>query len=111
MTENTHGHRTPQNRQLTSQSIPLFTGHSFWNVTENPSSSDHCLITKNVQSKNSEPRSTIRKLNINKANWHLFTSKEAWKQVKNPNLSQFAEVLTEDFYIKPRFHQILLHQC
>ena len=31
---------------------------------------------------------------------HLYTSNEAWKKVTNPNRSQSAEALTEDFYKK-----------
>ena len=56
------------------------------------------MITVNIQSKNSEPQTTVTKFNINKANWHLFMSDESWKKVTNPNRSQSAEALTKDFY-------------
>ena len=69
-------------------------------VTDSPLCRDHCNITVNIQSKNSETQTEITKLNINKANWHLFTSNEAWNEVTNPNLSQPAEALTKDFYKK-----------
>ena len=62
--------------------------------------SDYCMITVNIQSKNSEPQTIITKFNINKANCHLFTSTEAWKEVTNPNQSQSAEALTKDFQKK-----------
>ena len=58
------------------------------------------MITDNFQSKNSEPQTTITKLKKNKANWHLFTSNEALKQVTNPNQSQTAEALPKDFHKK-----------
>ena len=57
-------------------------------------------MTVKIQSKNSEPQTTITKFTINIANWDLFTSNEAWKKVTNPNRSQSAEALTEDFYKK-----------
>ena len=101
MTEDTQEHRVPQNRQLNSQqhppSLQLILS---WNVTDSPKCSNHCMITVNIQSKNSEPQTTITKFNTNKANWHLFTSNETWKKVTNPVTSQSAEVLTEDFYKK-----------
>ena len=71
-----------------------------WNVTDSPLCNDHCMITVNVQSKNSEPQATITKFNINKANWHLFTSIKVWKEIKNPNRSQSAEALAKDFLKK-----------
>ena len=37
---------------------------------------------------------------MNKANWHFFTSNEAWKEITNINLSQSAEALINDFYNK-----------
>ena len=58
------------------------------------------MITVSIQSKNLEPKNTITKININEANWDIFTSNEAWKQITNPNRSQFAEALTEDSYKK-----------
>ena len=51
----------------------------YWNVTDRPSCSDHCMITVNFQSENSESETTITKFNINKDNWHLSTSNEAWE--------------------------------
>ena len=69
------------------------------------------MITGNVQSKNSEPQTTTTKFKINKADWHLFTSSEAWKKVTNPNRSQSAEVLTENFYKKKfKIFRNLLYQ-
>ena len=60
-----------------------------WNVTDSPKCSDHCMITVNIQSKNSERKITITKFNINKAKWHLFTSNETWKKItKNLNLRE-----------------------
>ena len=50
-------------------------------ITESPLSSDHFVITVNVESKNSEPQTSITKFNIIKANWHLFTSNEACEKV------------------------------
>ena len=58
------------------------------------------MIAVNIQSKSSEPQTTITKFNINKANWHLFTSNEAWKEVTNTNPLQSVEALTNDFYKK-----------
>ena len=81
-----------------------------WNVTDSPLSSEHCVITVNIQIKNSEPQTTITKFNINKANWHLYTSNEAWEKATNLNRSQTAETLTEDFYKKFKFLQNLLNQ-
>ena len=69
-----------------------------WNVADSSLSFQHCMITVNVQSKNSEPLRKVSKFNINQANWHLFTLNKAWKKVTNPNQSQSAEALTEDFY-------------
>ena len=71
-----------------------------WNVTDSPLCSEHCMITVNIQNKNSEPQTTITKFNINKANWHIVSSKEAWQEVANPNRSQSAEALTKDLYKK-----------
>ena len=68
-----------------------------WDVTDSPTSSDQCVITVNVQSKKSEPQSTITKFNINKTNWYLFASNQAWKKVTNPNRSQSAEARIELF--------------
>ena len=70
------------------------------NVTDNPLSSDHCVITVNGHTKKSEPKTIITKFNINKANWQHFTSNKAWKKVTNPTRSQSAEALTEEFYKK-----------
>ena len=42
-----------------------------WSVTDSPLCGDHCTITVNIQSKNSEVQTTTTKFNINKANWHL----------------------------------------
>ena len=69
-----------------------------WYVTDSSKCSDHCMITVSIQSKNSEPQTTITKFNINKANWHLLTSNETWKKVTDPVRSQSAEPLTKDFY-------------
>ena len=105
MTEDTQVHRAPQNLQLTLELTlqPI----QPWNVTEDPFCNDHCMITVNIQRKNSEPQSTIPKFNINKANWYLFTSSEARKEVTNPNHSQSAEALTKDFYQKnPNFRKV-----
>ena len=74
-----------------------------WNFKGSHISKDHCVRTVSFQSKNSGPQTTITKFNINKGNWHLFTSNEAWNKVTNPNRSQSAEALTEDFYIKIPF--------
>ena len=79
----------------------LFTAHSLLKFhRESTLSNDHCVISVKILSRSSEPRTAITKFNMNKANWHLLTSKEAWKQTTNPNRSQFAEALTEDFYKK-----------
>ena len=81
-----------------------------WNVTDSPLCCDHCMITVNIQSKIAEPQTTIRKFNTKRANWHPFTSIEAWKEVTNPNQSQSAEALTKDFYRKKKtnFRKICL---
>ena len=71
-----------------------------WSVTDSPLSSDYYMKTVNIQSKDSEPQTIITKININKANLHLLTWNEAWKEVTNPNWSQSAEALTKDFYKK-----------
>ena len=70
------------------------------NATDSPLCIDICMITVNIQSKNSEPQTRITKFNINKANWRLFTSFEAWKEVTNQNRSQSAETPTKYFYKK-----------
>ena len=83
-----------------------------WNVIDSPACSDHWMITVNIQSKNSGPQTAITKFNINKANWHLFTSNEAWKEVTNPNRSQSTEAQTKYFHKKKsKFPQNLLYQC
>ena len=69
-----------------------------WNVTDSPLSYDDYMVTVSVQSKNSEPHTTITKFNINKTNCYLLTSNEAWRKTTNPNWPQSAEALTEDFY-------------
>ena len=71
-----------------------------WNVTDSSKCSDHYVNTASIQNKNSESQTTITKFNINKANWHLFTSNETWKEVTNPVRSQSAEALTKDLYKK-----------
>ena len=80
MTEGTQEHRARQNLQLTSQYIasPSLQPILSWNVTDSPLCSEHCMITVNIQSKSSELQTTITKFNINKVNWHLLTSNEAW---------------------------------
>ena len=45
-----------------------------------PLSSDHCVITVNVQRKILEPQSTIIKFNTNEVSWQLFTSNETWNK-------------------------------
>ena len=82
-----------------------------WIVTGSPLSSDHCLITVNIQSKNSEPQTTITKFNTSKVNWYLFKSNETKNHVTNQNRSQSAEALTEDFHKKKSyFFQNLLYK-
>ena len=100
MTEDTQEYRAPQNRNKPHYSIPSLQAITSWNVTDIPSCSDHRMITVNIQSKISEPQTKITKFNINKANSHLFTSNEAWKEVTNPNRTQSAESRTKIFSIK-----------
>ena len=76
--EGIHEHRVPRNRQMISQDhSPSLEPVLFWIVTGSPLSSDHCVLTVNIQSKHSKPQTTNTKLNINKANWHISTSNEA----------------------------------
>ena len=67
------------------------------NVSDRPLKFSHCVITVCVQSKKSEPQTTVANFNINKANWHLFTSNYAWRQVTNRDQSQTVEALAEVF--------------
>ena len=57
-------------------SIPLSTAHHILECQRKS-----CMITVNIQSKNSELQTTTT---INKAIWHLFTSSETWKEVTKP---------------------------
>ena len=81
-------------------SIPSLQSILSLNVKDSLLSSDNCVITLNVQSKNSEPQTTITIFNINEISWRLFKPIEAWKKVINPNWSQSVEAITEDFYKK-----------
>ena len=78
-----------------------------WNDTDSPLSSDDFVITVSVQSKNSEPQSTITKFNIKNANWQLFTSNQTWKPVTVSNRSQSLQSLTK-IKKKSKFLQNLL---
>ena len=69
-----------------------------WNFSEGPLDTDHCVITRNIQTRCRETQSIITKFNTNRTDWHLFSSNEARKQAANSNLLHFSKVLTENCY-------------
>ena len=67
-----------------------------WNVTASPSSRDHSGITVNVQSENSEPQTTITKLNIKKETGisllHMKLGRKSQIQIHNNLLKLYPKI-------------------